>query len=670
MFDLVSFRESSDVRFAQEKGDPEPEEGREGTKKKTEMPIARGGSNPSAPKRKRVDEKASAKGGDEGDDELSEEVDSAEEELSGCDEDERLSDQEELDDGHEESERGATRQRGKDAGELDSKDNMDVGDEEDSLAESSEEEEDDLDAQVDLTGVTVCAFAPEGGSKAMGILTRKISSGSYGSVYRFEPRRGGRPTSQRATPNEDASEKRTGWVAKVTSVPEGFAPSDLLRECFAQVLLDGHPCAPKLPGEKDGRVGEVSMRDVRKRRRELFDEETLDRMENDAGKCASDRYLALVMSDAGDTLEGACEAAGTTPKSRFELLRDSLPGVLSVLSCLHSVKVAHRDIKLNNVLVRRPGEIDPSNGQESNPLAVATLIDYGLGKRLVRRNSKRIGALGYRCPETIDWDNPEYDVSIDLYAVGCCFLLALEPSIEDSEVTDDISTLKDAEIKAVRLLSKSRWKGASAWAKLLQSLLRTDPTARPSAESALCSLEKGGALPIGFFDAHRSWCAHFQSRARSLMLPDVRSLSESALKENGRDSALRLVAQVAKNLNQPKIVATRSMELLDAAFAKGLLDGPTGSRRLLVWRAAAASAFYLTAQYFEAGGDANPETVASEFRIAVAHLRTYHWKVVELLGWVVLRSSSHDRPPEDYGVVKLYDPARVAQARKARLLLP
>lgn len=556
--------------------------------------------------------------------------------------------------------------------EDDDRDELSDEDEEEENSElgSETDESDDEESLLDLTGLEVFAFLPEGsGGKLLGKLGCKISSGSYGSVYEFDfsperfedekrsaSRRGKGEVDKTAETRREEPDVSDGggWVAKVTTVASGFAPADLLRECQTQSMLLGHPGAPEVPDKIERRYGEVSLREVDKRRRVQMDEDMRRRLEKNWNP--SDRHAVVIMRDAGITLEDSCREVGSSPLARYEILRASLPRVLSVLTCLHSTKIAHRDIKLNNILV------DPDLPE------VSTLIDFGLGKRLGRRNSERIGALGYRSPETIDWDRDDYDLTIDLFAVGCCFLLGMEEKMEDANATDDVESLKSAEKRVVRRLKTSGWRGAAAWSRVLQDFLHADPRKRSSASVALEKLRKGNALMPGFYEQHLRWYDDYRNRAKAKLSfgPESVVLDPGILfAEEGREAALEMVSVAQQNFGVPKIVATRTLELLDASFEAGFANGISGKRRLNAWRLAAASAFYLVSQYFEASGLAEPESVASEFGVSVSSIREFHWKILQLVEWTPLRASSHLQSSDSLGPDELYEPELVCRARRA-----
>jgi hypothetical protein len=244
----------------------------------------------------------------------------------------------------------------------------------------------------------------------------------------------------------------------------------------------------------------------------------------------------------------------------------------------------------------------------------------------------------------------------------------MEEKLEDANVTDDIEALRLAEKKIVRRLKSCGWKGATAWCRVLQDFLNKEPNRRSSAGAALEKLRKGGALPSGFPEQHARWFQEFRHRARAGLSFSVGSVALDPGKlesEEGRTVALKLIGAAYRNFGVPKIVATRTIELLDASYEAGFAEGTSGGRRRAIWRLAAASAFYLVSQYFEASGLAEPENVAAEFAVSISSMRAFHWRTLRLVGWMALRASSHLQPSDSLGPSELYDPQFVCKARRA-----
>ncbi|KAJ1510256.1 cyclin-dependent serine/threonine protein kinase [Coelomomyces lativittatus] len=75
----------------------------------------------------------------------------------------------------------------------------------------------------------------------------------------------------------------------------------------------------------------------------------------------------------------------------------------------HERKVLHRDLKPQNLLINRKGELK--------------LADFGLARTFgipVRHYSDEVVTLWYRAPDVL-LGSKQYSTSIDLWSVGCIF---------------------------------------------------------------------------------------------------------------------------------------------------------------------------------------------------------------------------------------------------------
>ncbi|XP_055348526.1 cyclin-dependent kinase 5-like [Paramacrobiotus metropolitanus] len=88
------------------------------------------------------------------------------------------------------------------------------------------------------------------------------------------------------------------------------------------------------------------------------------------------------------------------------LVKDILYQILKGLDFLHTMAVAHRDIKPQNILIKN---------------AVVKIADFGLGKVMMDRKpvSLEVVTLHYRPPEVLLSAN--YSFAVDIWSVGCMF---------------------------------------------------------------------------------------------------------------------------------------------------------------------------------------------------------------------------------------------------------
>lgn len=82
--------------------------------------------------------------------------------------------------------------------------------------------------------------------------------------------------------------------------------------------------------------------------------------------------------------------------------------LISTLVYIHSQNICHRDIKPDNILYDRQNK-------------KITIIDFGISKKIVERDTKKLmlsltGTLYYRAPEMFLGGG--YDEKVDMWAVG------------------------------------------------------------------------------------------------------------------------------------------------------------------------------------------------------------------------------------------------------------
>ena len=201
----------------------------------------------------------------------------------------------------------------------------------------------------------------------------------------------------------------------------------------------------------------------------------------------------------GDTQPLSARLARTGP-SHFSDLRAILRGILEPLAALHKARIAHGNLKLENVLVGRPSPSD-----DSDVATPVTLIDFctdRLRQRAVSSNGHHVSLAVFGSPKTIA---PEQvrglraDPATDVYAFGAMLyeLLAGKPIFPFETATDaalaHVSTTPEPpSAKAPR-----------GWVtkdidQLVLSLVAKDPERRPRDAAkvleALDSIGKGPAL--------------------------------------------------------------------------------------------------------------------------------------------------------------------------------
>lgn len=206
---------------------------------------------------------------------------------------------------------------------------------------------------------------------------------------------------------------------------------------------------------------------------------------------------------------------------------DVIQKLLSALQYMHSQGVAHRDIKLENIMIDRSGEIK--------------LIDFGLATKYQSKEytnlTDTVGTLYSMAPQVLEGSG--YDFKADLWSVGVVSYLLLSRVQPFWGPMTPMSWPKRRRIMMDLILKcqyapmvGGRWDDISKDAKdFVVSLLQHDPKARPTAAQALESkwirlcidssrasleglLERGSQAGVQSkdIDSHR-YVAEFRRRA-------------------------------------------------------------------------------------------------------------------------------------------------------------
>ncbi|KAK3237193.1 hypothetical protein CYMTET_52709, partial [Cymbomonas tetramitiformis] len=147
--------------------------------------------------------------------------------------------------------------------------------------------------------------------------------------------------------------------------------------------------------------------------------------------------------------------------------------LLDAISYMHLHNVVHRDLKLENMVLR-----------DDNDLASVVLVDFGFAKanRAREKMEEVVGTPQYSAPELLQAE--PYTPAVDLWAmgVGLYMLLSGEFPFED----EDEDELERQIISAELDLTTPEWDSISPEAKdLVRGLLNPDPKKRLSAADAL-----------------------------------------------------------------------------------------------------------------------------------------------------------------------------------------
>lgn len=173
--------------------------------------------------------------------------------------------------------------------------------------------------------------------------------------------------------------------------------------------------------------------------------------------------------------------------------------ILSAVSYMHKVGVIHRDIKPDNILIRK---------------GVARLCDFSIAKKTVpfRRNANtyKIGTINYKPPELFSDKSRDYGTKVDIWSLGCTFYEFLTKNVlfkgntEISVITRILRILQpdEKELQAVGL-SNIRVPSAAIYntfdnvnimKDLIEQMVRFHPHDRISCTEALRKMGDGSLL--------------------------------------------------------------------------------------------------------------------------------------------------------------------------------
>lgn len=177
--------------------------------------------------------------------------------------------------------------------------------------------------------------------------------------------------------------------------------------------------------------------------------------------------------------------------------------VLDALAFMHAKGIAHRDIKLENIVfAKRPNLDDPHS-------ISVRVIDFGLayhGKQGVseseRKSQERCGTVRYAAPE-ISANTPYVPEHADMWSAGVVLYTMIARQNPYNGKTD--KEVK-AKIDTSELVFKgSQWRDVSdATKRLIKDLLNKDPAKRPSAKDAIVVVDEILRRSVGNDDALES----------------------------------------------------------------------------------------------------------------------------------------------------------------------
>lgn len=172
------------------------------------------------------------------------------------------------------------------------------------------------------------------------------------------------------------------------------------------------------------------------------------------------QFLFIALELCSGTLEDIIKRPADFMDLRGNLLSSHiLYQIASGLNHLHSLKIVHRDIKPQNILVAPPKKLYLKNGAKHPPMRIL-ISDFGLCKKLegdqstFRPTTAQPGTLGWTAPELSHYQsensmdgeangveqmlaNPRLTRAVDIFSLGCVFYYVLSNGQHPFSQTED-----------------------------------------------------------------------------------------------------------------------------------------------------------------------------------------------------------------------------------------
>jgi hypothetical protein len=205
----------------------------------------------------------------------------------------------------------------------------------------------------------------------------------------------------------------------------------------------------------------------------------------------------------GGSLHSLVQRMGPLPAPRaLELLAEAAAG----LACVHENLIVHRDVKPQNLLLSRHGQVK--------------VADFGLALSLQSNGAPAchgVGTPAFLAPEL--WANGAYSSASDIYSLGACLFFLLT-----GRVPFPFNNLEQLERAHLKLRPKIPNDVPNGVKQIVLAMMAKDPSARPASDAQL-SRE---LLDLSR-EPHRQRRTSLPARARDLPSPFVSGGLEDAL---------------------------------------------------------------------------------------------------------------------------------------------
>lgn len=215
--------------------------------------------------------------------------------------------------------------------------------------------------------------------------------------------------------------------------------------------------------------------------------------------------------------------------------RNIVIGLLRGLDHMASKDMVHRDLKPNNIMLRKNTNIQPDD---------VVIVDFGLSSSIHEKNMiyKRCGTPGYIAPEIIGAKNVEQSFTVttkcDVFGVGSIlfYMMVGRNPFEKLDYSVDQIIKKNLEGK-VDYPTAQMSKYSAETIKLVKTMLTVDPIVRPSAKNLLICKPLGDkAADYNCDDCDLDECFSRSGQMPASLIKSIPSIQKKAGMAGFRDN--------------------------------------------------------------------------------------------------------------------------------------